>query len=116
MSQINIIYSWDILGKSDVETYISEKFGSGSVQKISGGYLKSIVELKNKLSSNNEKLNLELIDEDKDYYIYYNLHSSSGYQTEFEIDINRNIRLIIKEPTGYVLNALWSEVKILEII
>lgn len=116
MPEIKILYSWNDLGQNRIDHYIAKKIKRGTIQKLSSDDLKQLIEVKNKFLNQNEILNINLINDGKDYYIYYNFHPSSGWQTEFKIKDNGEIQPIVNKPTGMVLQAFWSEVKILEII
>lgn len=118
MAQIKVLYSWGEMGQHGVDYYIASVIKPGTYVKISGSELKPLVDQQNRVHKEfkDKFLDVDLIDEAKDYYLYYNFHPSSGWQTEFEIDGNGNIQPMVKRPTGMVLQAFWSEVKVLEIV
>lgn len=112
------IARWDCCGQGPVEQYIMEDFldyendGNGAIGALDGWELEDLLRFKNEEDLNGPQLiPSEPIWPTREYYLYYNYHSSSGYHTKIlGADSDGEIELKIIEPKGGVLCAFWSEV------
>lgn len=94
-------------GISEIESKYYEQMQKETIIKIEGEYIEFLlkdVKVEPK----------EVIKKDEYYYMYYNGHPSSGYNTEINYD-NGHFNIEIKNPEGGVLNALHTEVIIFKV-
>ena len=98
---------WNDGSMGKIEEALKQEVGIGNIAPINGASVEDIFRHKG--------LNIKCGDPAKLYYVYFNLHHSSGHRTMFDLTKDNRIKLKVIEPKGGSFQAFFTEVVILEI-